>query len=271
MRTIAHISDLHFGAEDPPVAEGLLRDLRDLQPHLVVISGDLTQRARTTQFQAARDYLDRIAVPQIVVPGNHDVPLHNFVDRMVRPLTRYRQWITPELFPFFQDDEIAVAGVNTARSSTWKEGRISLTQIEKLRTLFEPVPAHVFKILVSHHPFIPPADRTKTALVGRARLALNSLETSGCSLILSGHLHRAYGGDVRITHLKMARSILVAQAGTAISHRRRNEANAYNHIVLDGSALTIHVRQWDGQSFQVRETRAYRDGPSGWTTAPSRD
>lgn len=271
MRTIAHLSDLHFGAEDPQVAEALLRDLSEQQPQLVVISGDLTQRARTTQFKAARDYLDRITVPQIVVPGNHDIPLHNFVDRVLRPLTRYRRWITPEMFPFFQDDEIAVAGVNSARSNTWKEGRISLAQIERLRTQFEAVPAHLFKVLVCHHPFIPPADRTQTALVGRARLALNTLEACGCSLILSGHLHRAYGGDVGITHLKMARAILVAQAGTAISHRRRNEANAYNHIVLDGSSLTIHVRQWDGHRFQVRETRAYRDGASGWTTAPSTD
>ena len=269
MRTIAHLSDLHFGAEDPVVAEGLLRDLTELQPQLVVISGDLTQRARTSQFQAARNYLDRMALPQIVVPGNHDVPLHNFVDRVLRPLTRYRRWITPEMYPFYQDDEIAVAGVNTARSNTWKEGRISLAQIERLRTQFESVPPRLFKILVSHHPFIPPAERTKTALVGRARLALNTLEACGCSLILSGHLHRAYGGDVRVTHLKMARSILVAQAGTAISHRLRNESNAYNHIVLDGSKLTIHVRQWDGRKFDVRETRSYRDGDAGWTTAPS--
>lgn len=269
MRTIAHLSDLHFGAEDPQIAEALLRDLSEQQPQLVVVSGDLTQRARTSQFMAARDYLDRITVPQIVVPGNHDVPLHNFVDRMLRPLTRYRRWITSEMFPFFQDDEIAVAGVNSARSNTWKEGRISLVQIAQLQTLFESAPAHVFKILVCHHPFIPPADRTQTALVGRARLALSTLEACGCSLILSGHLHRAYGGDTRVTHLKMARSILVAQAGTAISYRRRNEANAYNHIVLDGSTLMIHVRQWDGHRFQVRETRAYRDGASGWTNASS--
>lgn len=269
MRTIAHISDLHFGAEEPVIAEGLLRDLGEQQPQLVVISGDLTQRARTAQFQAARNYLDRITVPQIVVPGNHDVPLHNFFDRVLRPLTRYRRWITPEMHPFYQDDEIAVVGVNTARSSTWKEGRISLLQMARLRAQFDSVPAHLFKILVSHHPFIPPADRTQTALVGRARLALGTLEACGCSLILSGHLHRAYGGDTKVTHVKMARSILVAQAGTAISHRRRNESNAYNHIVLDGPKLTIHVRQWDGRKFDVRETRAYRESASGWTTAPA--
>lgn len=264
MRRIAHISDLHFGTEESDVAEGLLDDLSRQLPHLVVVSGDLTQRARRSQFIAARAYLDRIPAPRLVVPGNHDIPLYNVFARVMRPLSRYRHLITPDLHPFYLDGELAVAGVNTARPDKWKEGRISLAQIEKVRAQFDSVPADHFKILVAHHPFIPPANRAEVALVGRVRTALKMLEASGCSLILSGHLHQAYSGDVRPYHLETTRSILVAQAGTAISHRTRDEPNAYNHIMLDGDLLDLEVRAWDGKEFAPVKTKHFCRTDNGW-------
>src|SRR2546421_621876 len=118
MRILAHISDLHFGTESSPVVEGLLADLLAARPHLLVVSGDLTQRARTDQFAAARAFLDRVPFPQLIVPGNHDIPLYDVGRRFLRPLHRYRRLITPELSPTFYDDELAVLGVNTARSAT---------------------------------------------------------------------------------------------------------------------------------------------------------
>lgn len=264
MKRIAHISDLHFGTEDPSVAEGLLQDLAAHSPHLVCVSGDLTQRARRSQFLAARRYLDRIDAPKLIVPGNHDVPLYNILDRFARPFAGYRHTITSELSPFFQDGEIAVAGVNTARANTWKEGRISVAQMQRLRCQFEGASPQSFKILVSHHPFIPPEHDMQASLVGRAREALKMLETCGCALILSGHLHHAYSGDVRTHHLEVTHSIVVAQAGTAISHRRRDEPNAYNQLAIEGDTLQLLVRAWDGRRFAtVRESR-YRHSDRGW-------
>ncbi len=268
MRRIAHISDLHFGTEESHVAEGLLDDLSRQLPHLVAVSGDLTQRAKRSQFIAARAYLDRIAAPRLIVPGNHDIPLFNILARWVRPLSRYRQLITAEMHPFYHDGEIAVAGVNTARADTWKDGRISLVQIDRLRAQFDSVSSDLFKVLVSHHPFIPPEHRVQEAVVGRGRLALKMLEASGCALILSGHLHEAYSGDVRPYHLEIARSILVAQAGTAISRRRRNEPNAYNQITVDGDWLDLEVRAWDGQLFTTANRRQYRRTNAGWMAEP---
>src|SRR3954447_26019387 len=106
MRTIAHLSDLHFGRTDPDVVRGAIDAVRRLQPDLTVISGDLTQRARSHQFRAARAFLDRLPKPQIVVPGNHDIPLWNVFARSFSPLRKYRRIITGDLAPFFADDEI---------------------------------------------------------------------------------------------------------------------------------------------------------------------
>jgi 3',5'-cyclic AMP phosphodiesterase CpdA len=264
MRRIVHISDLHFGTEVPEVAEGLLRDVARQPAHLVVVSGDLTQRARRGQFAAARAFLERIPLPKVVVPGNHDIPLFNVITRFLTPLDNYRRFITEELSPRFYDAEIAVAGVSTARSNTWKDGEISAEQVDELRRFFEAQPSSVAKILIAHHPFIPPVKDASAALVGGARAALRTLEACGCHLILAGHLHLAYMGDVRPYHVEIKRSILVAQAGTAISHRRREEANAYNLLTLDGPRLWIEVRVWNGREFAGGEANEYDYDEGGW-------
>ncbi len=97
MKKIAHISDLHFGTEDPMVATGLLEDLADYQPDLAAVSGDLTQRARHSEFIAARNYLAQIAAPKIIVPGNHDIPLYNILRRWLAPLQNYHETITRDM------------------------------------------------------------------------------------------------------------------------------------------------------------------------------
>ena len=264
MRRIVHISDLHFGTELPEVAEGLLRDIARQPAHLLAVSGDLTQRARRGQFAAAKAYLERIELPKVIVPGNHDIPLYNVVARFGWSLASYRGYITSEMCPQFSDEQLAVAGVNTARPNRWKDGRISKEQIEELWNFFRGEPDTKFKVLVAHHPFIPPTNDATATLVDGAKAALRMLELSGCHLILSGHLHIADAADVRPHHVEIKRSILVAQAGTAISHRRREEPNAYNVVVLDGERLQIEVRAWDGQEFVTTLVKEYRQKLEGW-------
>lgn len=265
MRRVAHIADLHFGAEEPAVAAGLLHDLAAVDPHLVAVTGDLTQRARRGEFAAARAFLAAIATPQIVVPGNHDIPLYNIAARFGWPLFKYRRYITADLAPTFADAELAVAGVNTACSNTWKDGRISEADIERLRGFYLSEPARAFRILAAHHPFIPPTNDPSAALVGRSQQALEMLAACGCHLILAGHLHLAYAG-VRPHHVEAQRSILVIQAGTAISHRRRGEANAYNLLTIDGPRLRLEVRTWTGREFAASGATEYNYGDEGWTT-----
>src|SRR3954462_10306264 len=141
MRTIVHLSDLHFGRIDPAILEPAIGFVRDLRPNVVAVSGDLTQRARTAEYFAARDFLRALPSPQIVVPGNHDVPLHNLFSRFGRTLDRYRRYISADLQPFFGDDETAVVGVNTARARTWKDGRINRRRPRRLRETFKQQPS----------------------------------------------------------------------------------------------------------------------------------
>jgi 3',5'-cyclic AMP phosphodiesterase CpdA len=271
MRTIAHISDLHFGTEIAEVAEGLRADLTANPPSLVVVSGDLTQRARSGQFALAKAYLATLPQPQLVIPGNHDVPLYDVFRRFLAPLTRYRRYISDELDPVYDDGELCVVGINTARSLTWQNGRISLEQIDTLRERLAASRA-LHKVVVTHHPFIPPpaSDSRQGGidLVGRATRAMQVLDACQVDLLLAGHLHHGYSGDTRTQYPAAHRAIIAAQAGTAISGRIRGDPNGYNRITLDGDLLAIEMRAWrDGKFATLRVTEYFR-GAQGWRTQP---
>jgi len=268
MKTIVHLSDLHFGTEQPELAEALQAELAASPPTLVVVSGDLTQRARTRQFASAARYLKMLPSPQLVIPGNHDVPLFDVTRRFLAPLTRYRRHIAPDLDPLFDDGELCVAGLNTARSLTWKSGRISAAQIETLRQRLAGTAAR-YKVVVTHHPFIPPPAQPGSRqgaidLVGRASRAMEVLDACGVDLLLAGHLHHGYSGDTRAQYPASRRAIISAQAGTAISGRVRTDPNGYNRITFAGDRLTIEVRTWRDGAFTSLNTSEYRRQPEGW-------
>ena len=248
IRRIVHISDLHFGRANLALVEPLLESIADLHPDVVAVSGDLTQRATAEQFIAARDFLRRIPFPQIVVPGNHDISLWNLYRRFRRPLERYRQYINVEAEPRYSDDRIFILGVNTARSLAWKEGRISLDQIARLRDLFYALAPSVFKVLVMHHPFVPREGQDDFDAVGRAELALEAMEYCGADLILAGHLHRSYSRQTASFYRLAKHSILVAQSGTTLSARTRDERNSFNAIDVEGDAASITVHDWSFES-----------------------
>jgi 3',5'-cyclic AMP phosphodiesterase CpdA len=255
VRTIAHISDLHFGRVDPPVAEALAGDLKADPPSLVVMSGDFTQRARAGQYRAAMQFMSRLPQPQLVVPGNHDIPLFDVFSRFFMPLRNYHKFVTRDMLPVYKDEELFVIGVNTARSFTaalkgfWKDGSISQEQLYEIKAAATQATPGVFKIVVTHHPFIPPPKERIHGIVHHAREALDDLEKLHIDLCLAGHLHMGYSGDVRTHHEAVKRSILSVQAGTATSTRRRHEPNAYNRITIDRDEVTIQVRAWEAGRF----------------------
>jgi 3',5'-cyclic AMP phosphodiesterase CpdA len=264
MRMLVQLSDLHFGRVD----EALLAPLREavwrIGPDLLVVSGDLTQRARSEQFEAARAYLDTLPTPQVVVPGNHDVPLHNVFKRFINPLKGYRRHITDDLSPFFADEEIAVAGVNTARSLTIKDGRINQDQLALLRERFEALDSHITKVVVTHHPFDLPADKDNDDLVWRANLAMRSFAQSGADLLLSGHMHLSHAGSTGDRYPLGGYSALTIQAGTATSTRGRGEENSFNAICVHGDEIRLDRYQWDGGAFTLHARKRFEREARGW-------
>jgi 3',5'-cyclic AMP phosphodiesterase CpdA len=252
MKKIAHISDLHFGRVNYNAAEGLLADIKQHSPDLVIISGDLTQRARISQFKEAREYIKKLGFPVFVIPGNHDIPFFDIVRRFFGPLDRYKEFITEDLRPFYMDEEIAVYGINTARSNTWSEGRISIEQIAAMKEKLCALPNDLLKIVVTHHPFIVPPGRVGIRIVGRAVRALDIMDECQIDLLLAGHLHDAFHTDIRTYHTTRKRSVIVAQAGTSISKRTRYmKPNSYNLIQAANNYLRIEERRWNDSIFET--------------------
>jgi 3',5'-cyclic AMP phosphodiesterase CpdA len=265
LRTLVHLSDLHTGRVDPAVLAPLTAAIADARPHLVVFSGDLTQRATRTQFREARAFLDGLTAPYMVIPGNHDVPLWNVARRFVTPLARYKHFITTDLEPVFQDDEIVVVGVNTARSFTWGEGRISRIQVAAALQRLKAVPAGVSKIVVTHHPFDLPPGVDERRLLGRARMAMAEFASVGAELFLSGHLHLSHVSHSAERYRIAGHSALIVQAGT-VSMRGRGEEPSFNVLRLDGRQLSLGRFVWNATEgrFQAVAGGEYVREADGW-------
>ncbi|CAO1650808.1 metallophosphoesterase family protein [Parasphingorhabdus sp. NYA22] len=257
MARIAHLSDIHFGANDPNIVAATIDWLKEKQPDLVIISGDLTQRARESQFQDAADYLHALREnghKLLVIPGNHDIPLYDVFRRFASPLGRYKRHIAQDLCPWVETDEVAVLGINTARSLTIKDGRINEEQMQLIRQRFKGVAPNKTRILVTHHPLfeLPIGQGNELSeAVGRHRDALRAIADAGVHLTLAGHFHRTYAEAAS----KMVAEVgptLVIQAGTATSTRLRNqEPQSFNWLhVEQGNRMELQVIVWNGEDFQ---------------------
>lgn len=271
MRTLIHLSDLHFGRVHPELIQPLITAITQVQPNLIAVSGDLTQRARPEQFQQACAFLRVLPFPQLIVPGNHDVPFYNLYARFLQRLERYRRYITHDLAPFYADSEIAVVGLNTARAFTCKAGRINAAQVAGVQARLGSLNDNILKIIVTHHPFDLPAQYSHRAIVGRARMAMERLAACGIDLWLAGHLHISYAGPSTFRFKTSGRAAVLVQAGTATSMRGRGEANAFNVIRLDQGHLAVERFTWhpDRGIFIASAIDAFRRTSSGWTPLPS--
>lgn len=256
MTRIAHLSDVHFGANDPAIVAASEAWLQAARPDLVIVSGDFTQRARAAQFAAAAAWLARLRAggqAVLTVPGNHDIPLYDVIRRFAAPLVRYKRYIDDELCPWFENDAVAVLGINTARSLTIKDGRINAEQIKLMQRRFAGVAATKTRILVTHHPlFALPIGRggELSEAVGRHDNAVRAATDMGIDIALAGHFHRTYASAAGRMAENMGRA-LVIQAGTATSTRLRNEEpQSFNLIEIAArDRIALQVIAWDGREF----------------------
>jgi 3',5'-cyclic AMP phosphodiesterase CpdA len=273
MRTVVHLSDPHFGRLERAAMQALIATVTEARPDIVVVSGDLTQRAKEREFQEAREFLEALPSPQIVVPGNHDVPLYNVLARALNPLRNYQRYITKDLEPFYADDEIAIVGINTARSLTFKNGRINRQQVARSCARLEACGENRTRVIVSHHPFDLPETDEVHGLVRRAHMAMTGFARCRVDLVLSGHLHISHASESAARYKIPRHSALVIHAGTATSTRRRGELNSFNIIQVDRSSVAIQCLTWSPErsSFFVSVTAQFERTPAGWFPIPRAD
>ncbi|UGQ47837.1 metallophosphoesterase family protein [Massilia endophytica] len=266
MRTLVHLSDIHFGRIDYKLLDPLRETVAAQKPDVVVVSGDLTQRARSAQFKEAKAYLDTLPQPQIVVPGNHDIPLYNVAARFLTPLTKYRRHITPNLAPEYVDEEIAVMGLNTARSLTFKDGRVNEEQIGRLHDRLAGLRPEITRIVVTHHPFDLPENADEDDLVDRAPMAMEAFSRCGVDLLLAGHLHASHSGSSAKRYKISGYAALVVQAGTATSTRGRGEQNSFNVLRVEHDEIQVERHSWSDEAaaFRIANVETFRREGDIW-------
>jgi 3',5'-cyclic AMP phosphodiesterase CpdA len=239
--------------------------VRNLRPDLLMVSGDLVEHATQTEFEQARDFLKRLPYPQIVVPGNHDLPFYDPVRRVAQRLSYYRRFITNNCDPLFEDSEIAVTGIATPRVFPLKGGRISAAQVRRIQSRTCNLPSSVVRVLVTHHPLDLPELFRARQLAHRALRAVEAL--SPCiDLMLAGHLHLSSVGATAVRYPNTGHSVVFAQAGTATSRRNKGEPNSFNVIRIEQSRISIQRQTWsDAQrDYQPSEWETFCDGERGW-------
>lgn len=259
--TIAHLSDLRFGAMAPAMAAAVLADIEDLAPDLVVVSGNLTRRATKDQFAQARRFLESVTAPQVVVPGPRDIERLNLISRFFRPLHAYRSGITADLAPEFSNADVAVLGIDTSRSGIGK--KISVAQAGLIRSKLGS--CHQVAVLATHHPLvIRPASGTTTI---SARPGTRDVHVVGkcVDVVLAGH--QAVGGpqDSRVAYRVLEKQTIVAQAVISPSSSGlRDSTPYYNAVRIDVDRVSIAVRLWRGSAFEEQGAKSYRFGDGRW-------
>lgn len=247
MTVVAHISDTHFGTEQVPVVAALRAWIGAQRPHVLILSGDVTQRARRAQFAAARACLDALSVRNtLVIPGNHDLPLFNLAARAWAPYGGYAAVFGPDLEPELELSELLVLCVNTTRPTRHKHGVVSPAQVARVARRLERASAAQLRIVVTHQPVLVTRASERNNLLRGHEAAARAWAAAGADLLLGGHIHLPYVAPLSGAHGGLPRDAWVVQAGTAVSSRvRRSAPNSVNLIRHDAARHTCTVERWD--------------------------
>lgn len=257
---------MHFGKLDTTCIEPMLTAIRAVKPHLIVISGDFTQRARVEEFEQAKAFIKNLEHPHIVIPGNHDIrPLYSPISRIADAYDRYKEYISDTLEPGFIDDEIAIASVNTVRRHAIKDGRVNKKQIENLAKWFERIDEKKIKIVITHHPFDLPKGWSDFKLARRAKMAVHRLSEAGIDIYLSGHYHHSSVAHTAERYNIDDYSAIAIQAGT-VSIRQRKEVQSFNLIFIEHPTVRIdtYLYNSDKNIFELFASNTFNQKGKEW-------
>lgn len=247
MSVLLQISDTHFGTEQAPVVEALVRLAHEQAPDVVVLSGDITQRARAAQFQAARHFTTRLRAPALLaIPGNHDIALYNLAARFLAPHALHLHFFGPELEPRFEADDLLVLALNTTRRWRHIDGEVSAAQVERVAERLAAATPTQLRIVVVHQPVAVPGPEDECNLLHGRERAVRRWAEAGCDLVLGGHIHLPFVLPLSARYAGLAREMWAVQAGTAVSHRVRGAVpNSVNLIRHAGRARHCRIERWD--------------------------
>ncbi len=265
MTRILHLSDPHFGASDPDIAEEFLRHAGRIAPDFTVLSGDLTMRARHKELAAAKSFVERLPRPFLVIPGNHDIPGGNQpFHRFFLPFKRYQDAFGHEIEPEEKIPGIHLVSLNSVRAfgwyADWSEGRLSPSQFQRLEHRLAQSPGGAFRILVLHHPLLSPEGHGREVVQPLPGL-LAAIDRTRLDLILCGHFH--------LSHLATAGTLsgwkcVVSQAPTVCSTRLQGQPQGFHEITLSGERMEIAHHAFSGGCFAIRSRHHFSRSPAGW-------
>lgn len=236
---IIHISDLHFGMHRPELIEPFFTDINQLKPDLIIISGDLTQRARSEQYLLFKAFLQRFSMPYVVVPGNHDIPLTNPLSRLIRPFKNYKDYVSAELDAHFTNDVVKVLGVNSATPYRIKDGLLDDETITRIKNYFSH-DSGLINILFFHHNLN--YFNGMHHPLNNAKEFLEYLTESHIHLVCTGHLHYA---TLKLVTKKQGGLCAIVHAGSLLCQRSKDNKNSFYVIDVMGQECTIEWRVFD--------------------------
>lgn len=239
MTRLFHVSDVHFGCEDRAAIDWFAACVRAERPDAVVMTGDLTMRARVREFAAAGEWLRGLGVPVTVEVGNHDLPYFNPWARITTPYRRYRAVERMIERPLDVHGVAVVPLKTTARFQlrlNWSKGNIGLRALQKALSLAEAAPAGNLLFVAAHHPLVEAGTRATSRTRG-GRAALAALARAGVHAVLTGHVHDPFD----VEHTVEGRVVRLIGAGT-LSRRTRDKPPSFNEIQVDGTAFSTQAR-----------------------------
>jgi 3',5'-cyclic AMP phosphodiesterase CpdA len=262
---ILHISDLHLGRRTESEPLTALRELiPGLAPELLVVTGDLTHRGRRTELERARELLERLGVPLLAVPGNHDIP-YAFPTRFTRTRQEWeRAFGTTE--PFYTSGGLAVVGLNSVRPWRQQGGALESSQLDRLGAKLEDAGAGGLRtVALHHHLAAPPWRAARKRPLRRRDSVLQRFASAGVELVLSGHVHQSAVAERRefevVENDRRPSLVLATAPGFGRPRpRRRGEALGFNCYEFDQGSISVVTWSWSGSTFAEVGRRTFQRG-----------